>query len=227
MDFESIKEQAVDRFFELKGKVEDSELYIGLKERYDNLSPNAQIGVKVAASFMALFMLYSFPAGYLTSANEKMEMFEENRQLTRDLIRAGRIARTIQLPPMAPSMESLTAQVNSAIDKENVLSEQKGGVTPKQDVVQKSIVPATINQTGLKANIKKLNLRQLVNIGESLQKIQGSKLINMAVLADNKDPHYFNVDFEVAAFSLPIAKEEAPKKNNSRFQRQRGTNNWC
>jgi len=223
MDFESIKEQIVDRFFEIKGKIEDSELYIGLKERYDNLSPNAQIGVKIAASFLSLLVLYSFPAGYLTSANEKIEIFEENRQLTRDLIRAGRIARTIQLPPMAPTIENLTSQINSAIDKENVLPEQKGGVTPKLDIVQKSIVPATIKQTGVKANLKKLNLRQLVNLGESLHQIQGSKLINIAILADSKDPHYFNVDYEVAAFSLPIQQEEAPQNKKSRSRRQRGS----
>lgn len=225
MDLESIKEQIIDRFFEFKGKVEDSELYIGLKERYDNLTPNAQIGVKIAAAFMALFVLYSFPAGYLATANEKMEMFEENRQLTRDLIRAGRIARTIQLPPMAPSIDSLTSQINSAIEKENVLPEQKGGVTPKQDVVQKSIVPATIQQTGVKANLKKLNLRQLVSLGESLQQIQGTKLINIAILADPKDSHYFNVDYEMAAFSLPLPKKEAPQNKKSRFRQQRGSNN--
>ncbi len=225
MDIESIKEQIIDRFFEIKGKVEDSELYIGLKDRYDNLSPNAQIGVKIAASLMTLFVLYSFPAGYLTTANEKIEMFEENRQLTRDLIRAGRIASTIQLPPMAPTIDSLTSQINSAIDNEHVLAEQKGGVIAKQDVVQKSIVPKAISQTGVKAILKKLNLRQLVNLGESLEQIQGSKLINIAVLADSSDPHYFDVDYEVAAFSMPMPKEEVPQNKNSRFRKQRGTNN--
>jgi hypothetical protein len=226
MDFESLKEQAIDRFFELKNKVEDSEVYIRLKERYDNLNPNAQLGVKIVSGIIALLLIYSLPASYLSSAREKMEYFEDNRQLTRDLIRAGRSARTLQLPPSAPSQEVLTNMVDSALEREKVLPEQKAGTTPKSDIVEKSIVPTTINQIGLKTSVKKLNLRQVIKIGESLHQTRGARLMNIAIQADSKDPHFYNVDFEVAAFSVPQAEESAPEqKGKARGRFQRGGSN--
>lgn len=215
MDFESLKEQLVDRFFEIKGKVEDSELYIRLKERYDNLTPNAQLGVKIGAALLSILFVYSIPASYLSSANEKMSYFNENRQLTRELIRAGRIARTLELPPSAPTSEALIQRLNSLLEEQNVLPEQKGNISPKADVVAASIVPKAIEQQGIKASIKKLNLRQVVKLGEGLHQIPGGRLFNMTILADQDDPHYFNVDFEVAAFSIP-QKPEKPKEDDKK-----------
>lgn len=228
MDIETLKEQAIERFDSYRNQIEDSEIYIRLKERYDNLQPNIQKLLKGFAIFLVVYIFYSFPAGFVSSAKEQLSFFEENRQLTRELIRAGRIAKTTQLPPAAPSPSALTSQVRGILKAEQVTDDQIVATNPQNEVASNKIVPKSINQNGVKATVKKLNLRQVVRIAEGLDQINSSRLMNIAIQADNQDPHYYSVDFELAAFSVPQSPIEmeanAPKKETkSRFKR-RGRN---
>lgn len=228
MDFETLKEQFLEQMRGYRAKIQDSELYIRLKERFDNLPPQGQQGIIYGGIFVALLFIYSFPAGFVSAAKEKIGYFDENRQLTRDLIRAGRIARTIQLPPPAPPVEMLKTQVEDRLLIEKVMPEQKQGVNPTAEVADKAMVPKDIDQSGLKATIKQLNLKQLVRIAESMNTIDGTHLINMAIVADAKDPHYFNVDYEMAAFSVPqneVVEEPKDKgpRSKSRFKKNKAS----
>ncbi len=223
MDFESYKEQLIEALKNFRNKVEDSETYIRLKERYDNLPAHYQKGILFTALFLSIYLIYSIPASFVSTAQEKLTYFEENRQLTRELIRAGRLARTIQLPPPAPSSEMLNTLIEDQLIKERVIPEQKMGTKPVTDLADTSLVPKAIEQSGLKTSLKKLNLKQVVRIGEGLSAIDSSQLMNIAIQADSKDPHYFNVDYEVATFSVPQAplavedtKEKKPSKRRGR-----------
>lgn len=229
MDFETLKEQVLERFGFYKSQVVESELYIRAKEGYDTLNPNVQTLVKVGVIGFVVYFFYSIPASFVSSSSEKMSFFEENRELTRDLIRAGRISKNLQLPPPAPSPTQLTQRIEGFLTEEQVLEEQKQAITPKADIADKSLVPPTIQQNGVKASVKKLTLTQMVRLGEAMNRIDGGKLFNMIIQADNDDPHFFTVDYEVAAFSVPIAPAPAtsgPKakggksKFKSRFKKK-------
>lgn len=225
MDFESLKEQLLDNIALYRNRIEDSEIYINLKERYENLAPNVQNVIKYGSLVLACYFLYSIPSSFVTSASEKMGYFEENRQLTRELIRAGRIEKTVKVPPPAPSATALNTRVENILTAEQVLPEQKMSIKPKNNVASKALVPKSIKQEGLKTSVKQLNLRQLVRVGESLNQIDSSKLMNLAIQADAKDPHYFTADFEVAAFSVPQAQAPAEKDNKKsklKSKRKRG-----
>jgi hypothetical protein len=222
MDFEALKEQFLERFHAYKSQIQDSQIYISLKERYDTLTPQMQNVVKYSALVILVYFLYSIPASFVASANEKMQYFSEDRQLTRDLIRAGRIAQTVQLPPPAPSASALTSQVEQVLQTEQILPEQKMSSTQKTDVASKSLVPKSIQQSGVRVSLKQLNLRQVVRVGEALNQINSSQLMNIAIQADAKDPHYYVVDYEVAAFEVPRATKPAEgSKKKSRFQPKR------
>ncbi len=221
MDFDSLKEQFIERFEAYKSYIQDSETYINLKEKYDTLNPNIQKLVRYASVFMLVYFFYSIPASFVDSANEKLTFFEDNRHLTRELIRAGRIAQTVQLPPAAPTASALTTRVDQVLTSEQILPDQKMSSTQKPNVASKSLVPKSIKQSGVKLSLKKLNLRQVVRVGEALNQINGTRLMNIAIQADSKDPHYYVVDYEVAAFEVP--RDTAPtlkggKKNGSRFK---------
>lgn len=223
MDIESIKEQFVEQFQSYKSRLEDSEYYIRIKEGYDKLTPNVQILLKVFGAFLILYFFYSIPASYTSSADEKLTFFEENRQLTRDLIRAGRTAQTTKLPPPAPSPQQLTSNIERGLQTNQILAEQKLGMTPMTEVASKTIVPKSINQSGVKTSLKKLNIRQVIKIGEQMNQINSSQLMNMVIQADSKDPHYFNVDYEVASFAVPRdspTDSKKPTKTKSRFNRK-------
>lgn len=225
MDFESLKEKFLEQFSVYKTQVEDNEYYIRLKEKYDTLAPNVQLLVKGFSIFLVVYFFYSIPAGYVSAANEKLSFFEENRELTRDLIRAGRIAKNLKEPPPAISSDMLSNQIDSMMTGEQILPEQKVGVTPMQDVASRKLVPKGIEQSGVKATFKQLNLRQVIRMGESIHGINSSQLINIAVQADAKDPHFFNVDYEVASFSVPKEKNplEGKGKKGKRNKRSRKT----
>lgn len=221
MDFETLKEQLMEQLRTLRNKIQESELFIRLKERYDNLPPQGQQAILWGGIVLALYIAYSFPAGFVSAAHEKIGYFDENRQLIRELIRAGRIARTVQLPPPAPPIDMLRTQVEDRLLIEKVMPEQKLGLNPTNDVADKSLVPKDIEQSGLKTTVKQLNLKQVVRIGESLNSIDSTQLINIAMVADSKDPHYFNVDYEIAAFSVPQAPTIEDPKNSKLKSRSR------
>ena len=214
MNFDDLKDQLTERLQEIWSKIQESESFIILKERYDNLNPNAQQAIIWGAALFAFYIIYSIPAGFVDSSNELEEYFVENRQLTRDLIRAGRIERNTQMPPQAPNFESLKQQATSAMTRERVLEEQKRPPKAANNIAPASLVPKSIKQNGLKLGAKKLNLRQTIKIAESLSNINSSRLMNMYIQADGKDPHYFSVDYEVASFSLPIT--DTPKKDDKK-----------
>ena len=224
MDFESYKEQLIERLKVYQNQIQESEVYIKLKERYDSLQPNVQTAIKVAAVFFTVYFFYSFPASYVTSANEKMEFFEENRELTRDLIRAGRIAKTVQLPPPAPSGPQMIDQVNSKLTLERVLDKQKGNIGPADNLASKNLVPKSIKQSGVKANLKQLTIRQVIKLGESFNQISSSKLMNIVIQANGDDPHFYSADYEIAAFDVPrdALEELSTESKNSKDKKGKG-----
>ena len=228
MDFESLKEQFLERFNVYKSQVEESELYIRLKEKYDTLSPQMQKVIKITSSIVVAYFFYSIPARFVTSASEKMEFFEENRQLTRELIRAGRVDKGVKLPPSGPSATALQGRVDGILNAESVLPEQKMSVSPQENIASKSLVPKSIKQSGIKASIKQLNLRQVVRVGEALNDINSTQLMNISINADQKDPHYYSVEYEVATFEVPrdpVIENTKKGGKPSKFKKKKGKKN--
>lgn len=216
MDFEEIKEQVREALSSYWERIQDSEIYIRLKERYDNLPPNAQKAIITGTCLFFAWFIYSIPASYVSSAQESLVQFEDDRQMIRELIRAGRIERTITQPPASPNPSALQAAVDQKMTAEKILPEQKASTTPLGDVAPKNLVPKSIKQQGLKATMSRLNLKQVVEFGESINSINGTKLMNIAIQADSKDPHYFNVDYEMAAFSVNMPKAPEDKKSKKK-----------
>lgn len=218
MDFETYKEQLLEALATYKSKIEDSESYIRLKEKYDTLSPNLQKMIIYGTSILVIYFIYSIPASYVSSSQENLSYFEENRQITRELIRAGRVARTIKLPPPAPGISSLKTQLESKLTQQTILPEQKTATTEVDNIAAKTIVPKSIEQKGLKTTLKKLNIKQVIKLGEALDSISSTRLMNIAIQADSKDPHFYNVDYEIAAFSVPQPQITPTKDKESKFK---------
>ncbi|MCB0378833.1 MAG: hypothetical protein KDD33_10095 [Bdellovibrionales bacterium] len=225
MNFEDLKDQLREQFQELWAKIQENELFIQLKERYDGLTPEVQKIINFTSIAIVVYFIYSIPASFSSSSSTYEENFIENRQLTRDLIRAGRLTRDLKMPPPAPDFPQMQSNIERILTENLVLEEQKSSLTQKNDVAGTDLVSKSFNQTGARVVVKKLNLKQLVKIAEDVSKMPSSELINMAVQADTKDPHYFNVDYEVAAFSVPFsdvaggdsdANEKSDKKKPKR-----------
>ena len=223
MDIESLKENFIKRFTNYKARIEDSEAYSRFLEFYQNLSPNVQKLISYSFFLFIIYIIYSLPASYVSDSMEKLAIFEENRNLTRDMIRAGHIAKTIPPSPPPPSTNQLKSEVENKIKVQQIITEQQKGVSTLSRVSNPSLLPKKVKQMGLQVNIDKLTLKQFVQLGESFDSIKSSRLMNMTIQTDKKDPHYFNVKYEVAGFSVsePKSKEKKEKKKKkSRLKKE-------
>ena len=123
---ESLKEYLTERFKAYRNQLENSESYINLKQRYEGLSPTAQKSIRYGFVFCLLYSIYSIPSSYTSSAREKLSFFRENRELTRQMIQASRITGSGTQPISSTmTMDQLKSRVNTRMDYEQLLTEQK------------------------------------------------------------------------------------------------------
>jgi hypothetical protein len=67
-----------------------------------------------------------------------------------------------------------------------------------------SLVPDAVKQAGVSLLLKKLNLRQVVEISHRLQTLSpGVKLMGLDVRENLGASHYFDAVFKLASFSVP------------------------
>ena len=213
MNIESLRENLTKKLITLKNRIEETEAYNRARETYQGLSPKIQKLIKFIFIFLIAYPFYSLPNSYIKTAKENMGFFEENRNLTKGLIRAGRIASNSQSSPSSLSTNQLRSMLEAKISSQGVSSEQRKEITPLNQITDKSLIPGKVKQKGLKVKIDKLNLRQLILLGESFDSIESSRLMNLSVTADKLDPHYFNVEYEVATFFIPSEKPERGENN--------------
>lgn len=220
MDIESLKENFTKKITIYKAQLEDNEIYSRLLEGYENLSPTVQKFISYSFLLFIIYGIYSFPSSYIVESKEKLEIFEENRKLTKDMIRAGHIEKTLPTPPASLSTSQLKSEVKNKIKAQQIITEQQKETSVLSKVSNPSLLPKKVKQTGLQINIEKLNLKQLVRLGEAFDSIKGARLMNMTIEADKKEPHYFNVQYEVAGFSVSKIKSKKKEKKKSRLKRK-------
>lgn len=209
MAFEDLKDQLKDQLAELRSKIEESPAFNTLRERYETLSPNAQFGVKAGFAVAVLLIMIWFPYSYFSTASDNVSIFEDKRTLIRKLLRASRSATEGGSVDNPPAVGQLIENIRADLGSFSLLPEQIGDVsTLAPDALGGRYAPKEIDQEGIGVNLKKLNLKQVVEIGHRLQNsAPGVRLVGMEVRAGSPDPHYFDVLFKMARFSLPMAPE--------------------
>lgn len=217
MNFDSLKEQLADQARELWGKIEESSAYITLKERYDGLSPRLQQMIVGGAVALLILFVLSFPYSYVSDAQANLGDFENNRQLTENLLEASRSLH--ETPPLPPGMDTdmLKAQVKRVASQARLLPEQIGEMSPLSGKIT-SLAPAIIDQNGISVRLKTLNLRQVVDVSHMLQTItSGIKVIGMDVTQSAAKGNYFDVVYKLVSFSVKAAAQPKSAPSRGRF----------
>jgi hypothetical protein len=212
MALEDIKDQLRERLSELWSRVQESPAYNNVREKYETLSPGAQRGLKLGAIVLALIILVSVPLSYFSSSSSSDSEYESKRQLIRGLLRASRLANEASSLPPSLSAEDFKASLQSDIAEFNLLPEQVGPIEDlNPDALGGALAPKSIMQHGVSLALKKLNLKQVVEIGYRLQgKNLSAKLIGLDVRAGTPDPHYFDVIYQMIIYSMPAMAESEP-----------------
>ena len=117
--------------------------------------------------------------------------------------------------------------VQSVLSGAALLPDQNAGVGP-YDVSKSSMGPKNSNnikQEGLKVELKKLNLNQIVDIGFGLENInEAVKMAGMDIVASVDNDHYFDVTFKLIRFSLDTAPKEDEEQKGKRPRRKKRDN---
>ncbi len=209
MALEDFRDQVKEKLGELWGAIQESPAYNNAQEKFEALSPGSQKGIILGSIVLVFVILISVPIGYFSSASSSVSEYENTRQLIRALWRASRLANESSALPTSLSADELKARLQNDLASFNLLPEQVGGVSDLEvDKMGAPLAPKSINQSGVGLSLKKLNLKQVVDIGFQLQQINPSvKLAGLEVLASSPDPHYFDALYKLIIYSLPMNLE--------------------
>lgn len=206
MTIAEIKDQIADSFKTRWAELQETSLYIQLKEKYDDLSPAMQKLVLVfAASIVALFLVMP-PWSWIDSSTTFVENFESKKALIRNLLQLKRdIAQAPQVPNGAPS-SALKAQVTSAIQTLGLNSDQIKSIeeVSLSNDGSSNLIPNSIIQSGVQLTVWKINLDQFVDLSYKIQKLNPStKLLSIDMKANSEDNHYYDVIYQLISFAAP------------------------
>lgn len=204
MAFEDLKERFVNDARALWEKIQDSSLFINAKEKYENLTPNMQKVTLAGVAVIATYLVVSVPWDYFSASSDSVEIFEERRQLIRDMMKVSRDAQDAPNIPIPPDMNSLKAQVDSQIQIARLLPEQIRSTEIASERVQ--LIPGALVQGVLNISLLQLNLRQVIDLGFQFQSISPSvKMTDLQMVASEKDPRYYDVTYKLAVLNVPEA----------------------
>lgn len=213
MTVDDIRDKAFETLQSIKGRLEESDAYLQLKERYDSLSPVAQKAVAATAALLFTLLILQIPFSYYEKGSENVALFEENRDLILDLYKVKR--HSLSTPQIAPPLEpsDLEARARTAITNARVQAEQIKGISHFDNAGPKAsaFIPKNVTQSGVEIRLANLNLNQIVDIGHALTNLGStSKIVGLEVKPGTAAGNYFDAIFKVVSFNIPAAA--APKK---------------
>lgn len=195
-------------------RIQESEAYNQLNDKYQSLSPSGQkVAQAVTAVLIAGIVFYS-PISQLQVSSELLAQFEEKRTLIRDLFKTYRESSGgLQMAP-APQANELISTVQSSLQGSKLIPEQIVSVNTAQ--AEGRLIPANLQQAVVEVKLAKLNLRQIVDIGAQLANIsQAVKVKDMFMQANAELAGYFDVTYKLYALKVPEPlPEPAPEPVN-------------
>ncbi|MBX2989274.1 MAG: hypothetical protein KF802_15405 [Bdellovibrionaceae bacterium] len=216
MTTDDLKEQLLVTWNRIAERVQETPVYNQLKERFDGLSPSMQKIVVVIGGVLAWFLIISVPWSWYSDSSTLVEGFEERRSVIRELLKVSREAADV--PPLMPSppIESLRSDVESRLRGANLTPEQIKAIDLGGGGSQ--LIPNERSLGSLSISLWKLNIRQVVDVGTQLSRLNPSvKLTGTDIAANREDNHYFDVVFKLTALavpdlSAPVAAPEEPAR---------------
>lgn len=213
MAFEELREQLTSKLKDLGQQIQDSPAFQSLKEKYDDLPSNQQKIVMVGLAAVLGFFVFSFPYDSWNQSEQALIEFEERRDLIRELLKVTKETQEATAFPTPPSMGQIKTDMEMRLQQFQLIPEQMGGVNvelPRQS----ASVPAARQEGVIKVLLKKLNLRQVVDITAALQTMHPTvKLASLNVDSHLADPRYLDASLDFIMIKIPqisLETEEEP-----------------
>lgn len=201
--------QISSRLEAISQRVQDTEAFQRLAEKYNSLSPQGQKAANIGFVLLLIAIALFFPGTTLMDSQNQMSTFESQRGLIKDLFRTYREATSQSGLPVPPPSDMMMNQINSQLKSAQLLPEQIISVSPGQ--VEGSLIPEGLVRDVVVVSLAKLNLRQILDIGNNLNRIsQTVKVKDLSIQASANMAGYFDTTFKVYALNIPEPVELAP-----------------
>jgi len=202
---------------------QETDTYISLRDRYDNLSARNQ-KIAIFSVFVILFlMIFMIPYSWLNESRDSVTQFEETKSTIQELLQVSQDAKS--LPPQTETVSAadIKSRVDKALAEKGISKDQIVSVSEGQftNPTGSNLIPAQILASGLEVNLKKLNLKQLVDLGYEFDHISPLvKILNLNVSANKDDVHYYDAAFRVASFTVKDMPKPGDAKKGAAKGRQ-------
>ena len=207
---ESIKNLLKNIFEAVYDKIKDSAVYNTLLEKYDNLEPPVQKGIKYFASALGILLVVSFPLSILKGSLDATKEFKEKKQLIFDLIKS----ESSQFIVQGMNSSELDRQVSFIIDRLALSSDHKMQISPYY--FSKKLLPKhlrSLNYSGKQVKISSINIEEVIDIGQLLSSIDPSiRLVHLKITEMKDQKNYFSATYSLLHFHTPSTKAPTKKK---------------
>lgn len=213
--FKEIFDQMKDTFLARWEQFQETETYMAIRERYDNLSPTGQkLAIATSAALIVLILIMT-PWGWYSTSRDNITLFEETKLTINQLLEVAQESKAIPAQGQTLTSIDIRSKVDKILSEKGLAKDQITSVQEKnfENPKGSTLIPTAINQSGVEVILKKLNLKQLVDIGYELEKISSAvKVLGVDIQASSDDAHYYNTTFQVASFSVDEVKEATKPK---------------
>lgn len=218
----NIKEQSKALVHKIGQQIQESPSYAQLQDRYENMTPNMQKVSTALAVLAVLFVILFLPLSNLTQSQKTLSLFEEKRNLIRDLFRTYRESSGAPNVVVPPNSQGLQVAVESIISRAELIPEQNLGMS--EGPVEGRLIPQSLISNVLQIKLAKLNLKQIVDIGSSLATISESvKMKDLLISANRQDTRYYDVTYKLYSLKVPEPTVEPLPEPDKKEKKSKGS----
>lgn len=213
---QAMRENLSQQIKDLGHKIQDSPAFQQLKEKYDDLPRSQQITVLALSGAFVVFFVFSIPYDNWSRSSESILQFEAQRELVNELHQVVKETSESSVFVPAPPLGQIKADIEMRLQQFQLVPEQIGTIQADPSSTQ-GVIPLNRQEGSIKVPLKKINLRQLVDIVSEIQRLPaGVKLVNFKVDSNVSDPRFLDalLDFIVIKIPQVNVEPETPSGNS-------------
>ncbi|HRK08122.1 MAG TPA: hypothetical protein PLZ57_10165 [Pseudobdellovibrionaceae bacterium] len=207
MNLDELKDRLIGVLQSIGSRIEESELYARLREKFDTLSAPIQKVIVGSVVTLILLIIFAIPYSMYSNGSDTILYHEDHRDALVEMYRIEREKRLIPAPmsqltamDLPRSLESLALTANIPRDQVEAVNEFDNATAPGGS----ARIPKSIQQRGARISFKNLNLTQIQQYGQKLMNLDpNARITGLEIQAGTQGAGYFDAAFKVVIFSLP------------------------
>lgn len=193
-------DQLKERLQQFAQEQQESQWFISLKEKYEELPPTGQTIAKLGTLFFILVFLLILPLMNLMESMDLASRFDRQRKAIKDLLAVQREAANAPVIASPPPITSLKSQFDNVIAQSGI----EGGQILESNTTNPSNFPA-VKESGLIYKLQRITVKQIYDLVFAFESSSPSvKVINLMIDALEEDPHYYTATFNIVSFAPNI-----------------------